>query len=269
MDAVEPLEDLLIDSEDLIGRCLEALIGGELLGGAVIGEIELRYRLIGIARLLSKADTDAFRDNLHRSGCAAMHLFELLDEGAELQPKNLTVRENPGFADAVIAGDIDLATRLAELSPKEHFEGYEYEDDFLRYHLFHRMLLGADDAELRALLQRWEEVIEGQASVPWALSSALVERDADTFRENLVDLIDEHVVRFEEFRTSAGYIPEVDASLGNLFMDGLVALRFAELRGIPIEREYRFMPDLARLPVGGPFPPRNAWRTPPGGPGPT
>lgn len=263
MEAIEPLEDLLIDSEDLIRRCLEALRAGELLGGAVIGEIELRYRLIGIARLLSEADATAFRDNLHRSGCAALHLFELLKEGAELEPKDLTVRENPGFADAVVAGDMELATRLAELSPKQHFEGYEYEDDFLRYHLLHRMLLGAEDAELRGILQRWEAVIEGQPSVPWALSTALVERDSNGFGESILDLIDEHVVRFEEFRTNAGYIPELDASLGNVSMDGLVALRFAEMRGIQTEREYRFMPDLARLPVGGPFPSRDAWRTPP------
>ena len=264
MEAIEPLEDLLIESEDLIRRCIEALRGGELLGGAVLGEIELRYRLIGIARLLTAADPSAFRDNLHRSGCAALYLFELLDKGVDLEPKNLTVHENPGFADAVIAGDMELAARLAELSPKQHYEGYEYEDDFLRYHLLHRMLLGADDTELRGILERWEGVMEGQTSVAWALSTALVERDADALREGLLDLIDEHVTWFEEFRTQAGYIPEVDASLGNVLMDGLVALRFAEMRGIATEREYRFMPDVARLPVGGPFPPRDAWRTPPG-----
>jgi hypothetical protein len=264
MEAIEPLEDLLIESEDLISRCLEAVRGGELLGGTVLGEIELRYRLIGIARLLIEADPNAFRDNLHRSACAALHLFELLQQGAALEPKNLTVHENPGFADAVIAGDMELATQLAELSPKRHQEGYEYEDDFLESHLLHRMLLGADDAELRGLLQRWSGVMEGQTSVPWALSVALVERDADAFGQSLLDLVDEHVRWFEEFRTNAGYIPELDASLGNVLMDGLVALRFAEMRGIPTEREYRFMPDLARLPVGGPFPSRDAWRTPPG-----
>lgn len=263
MESYEPLEDLLIDSEDLIRRCLQALGEGEILGGAVIGEIELRYRLIGIARLLTEGDPDAFRGSLHRSGCAALHLFELLEQGVELEPKNLTMRENPGFADAVIAGDMELATRLAELAPKRHFEDYEYEDDFLRYHLLHQMLLGADDPGLFRILQRWETVLEGQSSASWALSRALVERDADAFGESILDLVDEHVMRFEEFRTSAGYVPEVDASLGNLLMDGLVALRFAESRGIPTETEYRFMPDLARLSVGGPFPPRNAWRTPP------
>ena len=105
--------------------------------------------------------------------------------------------------------------------------------------------------------------MEGQSSVPWALSTALVEEDAQAFGEGLLDLIDEHVLRFEEFRTNAGYIPELDASLGNLLMDGLVALRFAELRGIPTEPEYRFMPANARLPLAGPFPPRDAWLTRP------
>jgi hypothetical protein len=184
-----------------------------------------------------------------------------MERGSNLEPKNLTVRENPGFADAVVAGDMSLATRLAELSPKQHYAGYEYEDDFLRYHLLHRMLLGAHDAELRGLLERWEAVMEGQTSVAWAIARALVERDGDAFGEGLRDLIDEHLVRFEEFRTSAGYIAELDASLGNVSMDGLVALRFAEIRGIPTEREYQFMPDLARLPMGGQFPSRDAWRT--------
>ena len=83
MESFEPLEDLLIDSEDLIRRCLQALGEGEILGGAVIGEIELRYRLIGIARLLTEGDPDAFRGSLHRSGCAALYLFELLEQGIE------------------------------------------------------------------------------------------------------------------------------------------------------------------------------------------
>ena len=263
MEPAEPLDDLLIDSEDLIGRCLAALGEGELLGGAVVTELQLRYRLTAIARLLGDGDPDAFRDHLHRSACAALYLFERLEEGADLEAKNLTVRVNPGFADAVVAGDLELARRLAELSPQEHVEGHEYEDDFLRYHLLHRMLLGADDDELRALLDRWEEVMEGQTSTPWAMSTALVERDAAALGEGLLDLVEEHDAWFEQFRTNAGYVPEIDATLGKISMNGLVVLRFAELREIPTDAEYRFMPDIARLPVGGPFPPRDAWLTPP------
>ncbi len=264
MTSQDLLDDLLLESEELIGRCLAALGEGELLGGEVIGEIELRYRLIAIVRLLAEADRQGFRDNLHRSGCAALHLFELAGAGGGVEPRHLTAGENPGFADAVIAGDLDLAARLAELSPKQHAEGFEYEDDFLRYHLLHRMLLGADDTELRAILKRWGRVLDGQRSVPRDVGSALVERDSAAFGESILALVDDHVARFESFRSSAGYIPEVDASLGAVLMDGLVVLRFAQLRGITTEREYRFMPHLARLPVGGPFPDRDAWRTPPG-----
>jgi hypothetical protein len=263
MVEADVLEDVQIASSHLIRRALEVVEAGDLAEGDLLPEIELRYRLIGIAKLLREADQTAFRDALHRSACTALHHFTLFRQGLEMKHVNLTVQDNPGFADAVICGDLGLAAELAALLPESHRAGFEYEEDFLRYHFLHRMLLGDSDDALSEILSRWTTVVEGRASSPLDLSRALLHRDAEAFDETLGILIEEHAGFFEAFRTSNDYVPEIEATLGKIWMNGLVALRFAELRGMPTRPEYRFMPALARLPVDGPFPARDAWRTPP------
>lgn len=261
MEVDELLEDLEIDSIDLLRRCLRSLADGNTAQGAIFPEIELRYRLLGIVALLRDADRIAFRDHLHRSASAGLHFRRLFQQGADVAETNLPVTEHCAFGDAIIAGDLEIAREIARLSPTEHVDGHEYEDDFLRFHFLHRLILDADDAELEAILDRWQQVLDGAPSPAWDVSRALLDRDTGALHEALGGLIDAHTAYYDEFRNNTGYIPEVEASLGKVLMNGLVALRFAELREIPTEPEYRYMPSLARLAVAGDFPDRDAWRT--------
>lgn len=226
---------------------------------AVLAEIAEAYRILGIAVLLEEGDPAAFGALLALSAQCDCVLRAL---DLSNHPEQLAGSRAEPFCDALVAGDLESARTIARLAPRQHQEGWEYEDDFLRYHFLERLFLGQDDDKaLGALLDRWEALLEGKNDALLPVCRALLVRDKEGLEEALQAAVRQLKGKQEIWRTMSSYRAEVDATEGAVYVEGLAVLRLAELRQIEVGEHYELMPALARLPLGGPLPPPHAWRS--------
>jgi len=224
----------------------------------VIAEIAERYHLLAIAVLLEDADPDAFARLLALAAQSGSFLRSL-DLAAP--PRRLAASRSEAFCDALAAGDLVLARTLAGQAPRAWLQGWEYEDDFLRFHFLHRLALDDDEATLASLLARWERVLEGAPSCHLEVSRALLRRDAAALDAALLATAQERADRLAAWRKMATYDAEVDATEGAVFVAGLAVIRLAEQRGLALPEEYPFMPRIARVPSGLALPAPDSWRS--------
>lgn len=232
-------------------------------GGAAFFDITRAYRRLAACALLAEADTDQFRVLLAQSGHAHAHFLTRVQQGGAFEARYYATSTADPFSDALAAGDLDTARAIASLSPAAHFPDLEYEDDFLRNHTLHRLLLDPEDrAGIEALLARWGEVLEGGSSVFYDVTRALAERDPRGFEGAFDGLIERRAEVVRAWRGMTTHDPEIDATEGAIFVEALAILRLAELRGLPTRPDYRFAPDIARIPLGLPLPPAGAWQVP-------
>lgn len=149
------------------------------------------------------------------------------------------------------------------LSSAAPFVGVEYEDDFLRGHVFHRLLTTPDDtAAIDALLARWEVVLEGGSSPFLDVFRSLLTRDPDEFKATFDALLDRRNAALEAWRKTLTYSDEIDATDRKVFVEGLAILRLAEAREMPTQSEYAFIPNIARVPLASRLPAPDAWQVP-------
>lgn len=223
----------------------------------LLSEISTRYHLLALAVLLEDANQRAFAGLLALAGQTDVRLRSL-DLSAHSRERAAS-RSVP-FSDALAAGDLGTARAIAQLAPVHVQDGVEYEDDFLRFHFHHRLLVMPDDeVALRVVLDRWATVVGRAGSTHLDAARALLDRDADDLDEALDRLITERRGTFAAWRKRPDYREEIDATDGVIFVHGLALLRLAEMRGIKTRPDYEYMPDLARVPRGTPLPPTGAW----------
>ncbi len=242
---------------DMLESALAAVSRRQGRDPALIAEITERYHLLAIAVLLEEADRDAFASLLALAAQAEIFLRALDLSGA---PEQLIASRAEPFSDALVAGALDAASAIARLAPQRHQDGWEYEDDFLRFHFMHRALLGDDDAALSRVLARWERVLEGEASCHLDVARTLAARDPEAFDAALAAAARDRTEKIEAWRKTPVYDEQLDATESAVFIHGLAAIRLAELRGISVPGEYELMPSLARVPLGAQLPPKDAWR---------
>ncbi|WP_158620305.1 MULTISPECIES: immunity 49 family protein [Corallococcus] len=227
-----------------------------------LATLSFAWRILALCSLLQDADTDTFALRLRKSAQARLALL-MLAERTSVEPRFLCCSKDLGFGAALAAGDLELATAIAARSPKHHFQGVEYEDDFLFFHLLHRMLLAPEDLDGQArLLGRWRQVEKGQPSAKFELTKALVEKDAGRFPAAFTALLEVRQQKLREYSQRLGFDPELNATEGKVSVDGLAILRLAELHGLPTQSSYDFIPALAQVIPGGPAIPENAWCKP-------
>ncbi|WP_158620306.1 MULTISPECIES: immunity 49 family protein [Corallococcus] len=227
-------------------------------------EVAWFYRRVGLCELLSEARTDRFFVYLCKSAQARLHLLQRAAGGRPAQRQHTCASKNFSFMDALAAGQLELASRLARLTTDRHEPSLEYEEDFLLHHFLHRLTLGAPAAEaseLRPLLARWEAVLQGDVTCHLALCQALLTRDAKRFHRALADAIAQRAVTFKE-RKSDGGPQDVVLTEPHVYVTGLALLRLAELRGMETFREYPTLPRLARVPLALAPPPEDSWLSP-------
>jgi len=246
VNCIDTLESALAAVSDQQGR-----------DPAVLAEIAERYRVLAIAVLLEDGDPAPFASLLALSGQTECFLrsIDLAQHPAQL----IGSRVEP-FCDALVAGDLQSARTIAQLAPVHHQDGWEYEDDFLAAHFLQRLLVGSDDAALSRVLDRWEQVLEGQGSPSLDVSRALLARDPEALDEALRATVQDLLRKQEVWRKSTTYNAQVDATEGSLFINGLAVIRLADMRGMSLPEEYELMPSLARVPLGGALPPPESWR---------
>jgi hypothetical protein len=243
-------------------EALAEVARGTATGGTYLS-ISRAHRRLAVGTLLADASLDAFRASLTKSGQAYAHMLNLVRSGASFDPYDLRVSVADAFFDALAAGDLDTARVIARLSPNTHLPEDEYEDDFLRNRVFQCILLDPDDAStIEGMLFRWADVIEDEPSVWLDVAAALYDRLPDPFEDTFDALLERRAQVLSTWRNRLDYRPEIDATEGAIFVEALGILRLAELLGLPTRPDYRFAPDIARIPLGLPLPPPGAWQTP-------
>lgn len=223
------------------------------------------HRRLALCALLVDARPDRFSAHLCHSAHARLHFLRLVARGHGAEPRFLCATQEFSFVDALAAGQPDLAMEIARLAARRHDAAFEYEDDFLLHHFLHQLLLtvrGAGSADLRALLERWEAVLEGGSDTSLDACRALLHQQAQAFDEALQATVDARLLKFQKLPRDSGPNDELRKTEGVMFMNGLAMLRLAELLGMDTRREYSTLPSLARIPVGQPAPPPSAWMTP-------
>jgi hypothetical protein len=223
------------------------------------------HRRLAMCALLVDARPERFAAHLCHSANARLHFLQLVAGGHGAEPRFLCATQEFPFADALVAGQPDLALGIARLAARKPDPSFEYEDDFLLHHFLHQLLLtirGAGTADLPALLERWEAVLEGGSDTYLDACRALLHRQAHAFDDALQATVDARLLKFQKLPRDSGPNDELRKTEGALFMNGLAMLRLAELQGMDTRREFPSLPSLARVPVGRPAPSPSAWMTP-------
>lgn len=245
-----------------VRHALEEIRGGQGPQEVAFFSLMFGYRLLAICAMLEDADVDGFAALLAKSGFARLEFLNRAAPGQRIPEKFVCGSKNLGFSSALAAGDLGTAVAIARLSPRGHFEGVEYEDDFLFFHFLHSMVSDPKDEDtLRRILARWEEVLDGGPSSSRAVCEALLGGDGKDFDAAFEGFVGGRKKDLEIWKESLTYDAGLDATEGKIFVEGLAVLRLAEIKGVPTQREYDLVPDLARVPVGTPLPPADSWRS--------
>jgi len=204
-----------------------------------------------ICMLLCEADEVAFRDHLRRSGCANRYYRRKSAEQGNVEDRHLGLSRSEAFLDALVAGDMDLARDIARLSPTVWRVGWEYEDDFCYFRLLYAMIqqgnqFGPTDAD--PLLERFEQVLEGDQSPRWNICRAIADRDVELLDESLRELLDEKAARDDARRPNVVGSNFLFWPQSFISIEGLALLRLADLVGMPLKESFPLCPEEARLP---------------------
>lgn len=224
-----------------------------------LGDISLevceKLRAVAIIQLLVDAQSDLFYHNLIRSGVLwNEYLARCRAEQREDDHHCVSGRLEP-FFDAVAAGDLALAGRIAALVPGEWQRWREYEDDHCYAQVLHRWVLAAPpEDEIDPLLDRFEAYLEGRSSARLAVCRALSARDQSAFDEAFDALLEDRSEQIEAAKVRGQLEEAPVVAQRQVFIEGLAVLRIAQARGLVTRADYRFCPSLARVQIRAPFP---------------
>lgn len=218
-------------------------------------EVSEKLRSLAIIQLVTKVQIDFFLHNLIRSAMVReIYLRRCRDEG-RLDEHHRASGRYGALLDAVAAGDLERAARIAELSPIDWRKGREYEDDYCYAQILHRFVQSpARDDEVQAFLDQFSAYLEGRDDARFAVSQALLRRDQKDFDQAFNELLAQRDAEIAANK-KRGELEEPQALAQRIiFVEGLAILRLAELRGLSAQREYPLCPAIARMPMTKPFP---------------
>lgn len=209
-----------------------------------LAETSVRLRQMAIAQILMEADRPGFIDNLRRS---AELRIELLFRTTGHQADAPLVRHIAGtrfrlgpFLDGLASGDLELGKRIAVASVAPFDKRYEYEDD----HVYGQILFDCvtSGAAPAPLMQRFQEILEGQPSARLEVCRAILGRDAEALDGALASLADEHAALFAEKGEGIVADPDEFATERHVSVEGLAIKVLAKTMGLAVADEHRFMP---------------------------
>ncbi len=237
----------LVRSLDSIAR-----IDPSEVDGTAYFDASLRYRMLAIAALLSRADRRRFFGLLRKSGLIRRHFLRLVAAGHLARKDRFCGSWNLSFIDALAGGDTDTAAAIAEASPDRHAPEVEYEDDFLRYRFLQLMTLRihrGTAVDVGPLLDRWDEVREGGDDAYLGVCRALHLKEAGLLKSAMGELLQVRQEQVRVWNKDFSFDPELRATESAVFLFGLAFLRVAELLGISTSRDDAFLPSIARSPL--------------------
>lgn len=203
-----------------------------------------RSRQLGITLLLAEADGAAFRAHLAAAGEIRRDLLLSTASRPEAFAEYRRAGDLGGFADALVAGRLDLAREVAGACADAWARDHEYEDDFLYAKILHALVTGGfavDDASLR-LLEPLRAAAEGEPTGQVLVASALLAADEEAFVDALATRVDEF--RAWWARKGEGIVEDPDAYAceRHVFVEGLALKAIARGMGIPVVDEEPLMP---------------------------
>lgn len=252
---MDPLADTYAELLDAARDGVEAAAWGpaaDEAGDLYEGLVDA-FEGLAICNVLLYYDAEQFRTDLVFAAGARRQFLQLCHRDG-VAPRHVALSRTHALFCALVARDNALAGELVRLGPAAWRRDGEYEDDFC-YHAALARLAVPDASEalppLDALVARLVEVAEPGPRL--ALVRALVEGDADGFREAFESRLDERARFADELFPARRNQPLFVASR-HVFVEGLAMLTLAEQRGWAMADEYAYCPAVARLAPRQPLP---------------
>ena len=246
----------------VLQETLQALAASLVPDAVHFSNATVCHRVLAICRLLQDADTEGFAQGLCKAGQARLALLEHVAQGTVCAgPEFLIASDSAGFSDALAAGDLDTARAIARLSASRYAKGLEYEEDFLFSRFLHLQVLVPQDMEAQAqVLERWEKVVDsGDPDLRLGVCQSIHSADASRLPDAFQALVDARGREYREYRKQLDFDPEVAATVGAIYIDGLALVRLAELVSLPVPEAMEWLPALARVSLGMRLPARESW----------
>jgi len=235
------------------GRRVPAVVQHRASQGFVL-ELCQDLRTAGIADLFLTGTSRELHRCLQMSGQAFAYF---LTSG---HPTLITSQSLP-FFDAVAAGDLDLANRIATSARRTFSAGEEYEEDFLFVDfLMSHYFLGRPAAASMALLDRYEKVLEGSDDSRLIFCQALLSNDALAFVRGLGEFLAERCRRYDALADKSAIPPERLHTEGRLSVEGIALVRLARRAGMEVPNDLPQVPSVALEGAAPPAAP-DAWTT--------
>lgn len=247
------LEVAIDNAHFMLPRGIHTLAKGPVGRIDDVHQICTYYRQLGVATLLQEGSADRYHICAMQS--AGMYLYEL-----EPQPDGAKVTSfaKPLF-DAIGSGYWEAARWIAEASRPTWNPEREYEDDFLYvWFLIQHGVLQAPAEVTEPILERYEEVLDGELDLRLDVCRALLRRHAKDFDTALVGLLERrrHDVNAMADRGALG--DDAAMWMRHFSLEGVALLKIAERLRMATEPQYLHCPG----PVRGESPwefDRGAW----------
>lgn len=223
--------------------------------GSIGVDLSRKLRALAIITLLTSGDSDKFCHNLIRSGRVREHFLTRMRQAPGQVDHHLASGRVEPLLDAVAAGDMELAYRIAWISPRAWEPQREYEEDFCYAQILHRLIHGVQSpAVYQPFLDQFNAALKGRLDARLPVVSALVQRSQADFDAAFDDLIDaRRKAILAAIRRAQIEDPPVLAER-QVFIEGLALLRLAERQGLQTQPDYLYCPSLARRPMSTPVP---------------
>jgi hypothetical protein len=200
------------------------------------------HRVAGVCRLLAHADGEGFRRGLRSAGDARLELLRIRARSKRPFNSHTGAGRYLPLCCAIAAGADATALEICQLSADAPVPREEIEEDALY------------GVALSALAQGWPlvgpltalQALVGDDDPRCGLLRVLAEKRSADFDAALEALRAAWVEWLESIpRMNRGETFQADRGV---FIEGLALLRLAARLGMPVGREYRDMPSLARVP---------------------
>jgi hypothetical protein len=252
--------DLEIAREGLLGEVEEGLLivaSGYSIDrtSSTLEQLSRCFQALAICRLLESGDLVKYRENLTRSAYARRFFLRKSREQENTADRRLAASRTEGFFDALAAGNGLLAREIATLSETAWHEGWEYKDDhdyfvFLHHVVMEPASVGRDD--LFALLQEYENALDGDQPPRLAVLRSIAERDQATFNAALRALMEQLDQQMQK-RKDRVLDPSLEAYLlwprSFVCVEGLALIAIATALRMQVEEHIPLCPSAGRLPI--------------------
>lgn len=243
LDLVITVENLQLELDELHAQ-LEAGPGD----GSQLLRLGTFYRQLGCAQLLGDLDAAACQVSLFKSACCYEWLLKR--PAGTVDPYYLCRSRGAPLLDAIAAGRLDLAQRIASLMKAPFVHRMEPEEDFRWFEILGEALVPGTPRP--DLLRAFEVTLEGKFSARFDAAEALLAGDGEAFAEALRTLSREWPSETERREQPEG--PYFAATEAHICIEAVALARLAAERGVARPRRLRFVPDELLGPVKANFP---------------